>query len=499
MEADAPEQAHRETGRRAAGRSPRRASTTWLIRLVAGGRCRRGGWRVDGAVVIAMRSHRPRLLDQPVFARCANTGRCGSRSSERASPGSARRTSCRARTTSSCSSATRAPAATRTRSSHDGPRARHRLPRPQRARTTRCSAGSSASSASRRSESEMSFSVSCGGCGLEYSGRRPFAQPRERARARASTRCSGRSAAGCAPPAARSTRPTTRLRRSATTSTSSGYSQRFRRHFLVPLTVGALVDGARARARVPRARTRSASSRTTGCSGFGRFRWRDGRPAAAATYVDAIARRASAAALHLGLGVRALRRDADGVELAHRRRRARARFDRVVVATHADQALALLADPSDDERRVLGALRVHRRTRPCCTPTRRFLPRARARARVVELPARRRRPADGHLLPEPPAAARRPRRDYCVTLNAATVARRSTCSRGFVYDHPLYTLDDARAPSASCRRSPGRGDTLLRRRAPRQRLPRGRARVRRARGRGARGAPGEVGALRRGR
>ena len=32
-------------------------------------------------------------------------------------------------------------------------------------------------------------------------------------------------------------------------------------------------------------------------------------------------------------------------------------FDEVVVATHADQALALLAEPTDDERRVLGAFR----------------------------------------------------------------------------------------------------------------------------------------------
>src|SRR5207249_2072300 len=30
----------------------------------------------------------------------------------------------------------------------------------------------------RTQASEMSFSVSCGRCGLEYSGRRPFAQPR---------------------------------------------------------------------------------------------------------------------------------------------------------------------------------------------------------------------------------------------------------------------------------------------------------------------------------
>src|SRR6476469_4209176 len=31
-------------------------------------------------------------------------------------------------------------------------------------------------------DSEMSFSVACAGCGLEYSGRRPFAQPRNAAR-----------------------------------------------------------------------------------------------------------------------------------------------------------------------------------------------------------------------------------------------------------------------------------------------------------------------------
>ena len=35
------------------------------------------------------------------------------------------------------------------------------------------------------------------------------------------------------------------------------------------------------------------------------------------------------------------------------------RFDAVVLACHSDQALALLADPSDDERQVLGAIRYH--------------------------------------------------------------------------------------------------------------------------------------------
>ena len=46
------------------------------------------------------------------------------------------------------------------------------------------------------------------------------------------------------------------------------------------------------------------------------------------------------------------RRLPDGVEL--RLGDAVERFDGVVLATHADQALALLEDPTPDERRVLG-------------------------------------------------------------------------------------------------------------------------------------------------
>lgn len=51
-----------------------------------------------------------------------------------------------------------------------------------------------------------------------------------------------------------------------------------------------------------------------------------------------------------------VKRDAAGVTLGLADGRHRA-FDQVVVATHADQALALLDTPSDDERRLLGAFR----------------------------------------------------------------------------------------------------------------------------------------------
>jgi len=54
-----------------------------------------------------------------------------------------------------------------------------------------------------------------------------------------------------------------------------------------------------------------------------------------------------------------IRRDADGVDVLDALG-VRRRFDEVVVATHADRALALLAGPSEDERRLLGAFRYSR-------------------------------------------------------------------------------------------------------------------------------------------
>jgi predicted NAD/FAD-binding protein len=51
----------------------------------------------------------------------------------------------------------------------------------------------------------------------------------------------------------------------------------------------------------------------------------------------------------------ALRRDSEGVAVVTERFGAQ-RFDHVVVATHSDQALALLADASPAERSILGAI-----------------------------------------------------------------------------------------------------------------------------------------------
>ena len=58
--------------------------------------------------------------------------------------------------------------------------------------------------------------------------------------------------------------------------------------------------------------------------------------------------------VHLGAGVERVERHADGVEVTDATG-ATGSFDAIVVAAHADQALAMLADPSDDERELLGA------------------------------------------------------------------------------------------------------------------------------------------------
>ena len=57
----------------------------------------------------------------------------------------------------------------------------------------------------------------------------------------------------------------------------------------------------------------------------------------------------------LATPVLSVRRDADGVDL--HTAAGRERFDHVVIATHSDQALGMLSDATDDEHRVLGAIR----------------------------------------------------------------------------------------------------------------------------------------------
>jgi predicted NAD/FAD-binding protein len=83
-----------------------------------------------------------------------------------------------------------------------------------------------------------------------------------------------------------------------------------------------------------------------------RPRWRTVR-GGARTYVEAMLK--PVAELRLATPVeRVVRRPGGGVEVFDRLGSARA-YDGLVIATHADQALAILADPDEEEHRLLGA------------------------------------------------------------------------------------------------------------------------------------------------
>jgi len=121
------------------------------------------------------------------------------------------------------------------------------------------------------------------------------------------------------------------------------------------------------------------------------------------------------------------------------------RFDEVVIATHADRALAMLEDPSEDERQVLGAFRYQPNEATLHTDT-------------SILPARRRAWASWnyHLLPSPPGRPtvtylmnrlqRLPAREqYCVTLNRTEAVDPARIVRTIGYSHPVYTGESVAA------------------------------------------------------
>ena len=124
-----------------------------------------------------------------------------------------------------------------------------------------------------------------------------------------------------------------------------------------------------------------------------------------------------------------------------------ASFDQVVLATHSDQALALLTDPSAREREILGA--VPYQTNEAVLHTDKRL-----------LPRRRRAWASWnyHLLEEPPGRATvtyhinrlqslSAEREFCVTLNQTARIDSAQVLKRIEYAHPVYTPDALRSQS----------------------------------------------------
>jgi predicted NAD/FAD-binding protein len=148
--------------------------------------------------------------------------------------------------------------------------------------------------------------------------------------------------------------------------------------------------------------------------------------------------------IRLNSPVEQIRRRPDGVML-HVRGREPQRFDHVFLACHADQALRMLADPSPEERAILGALPYQRNEALLHTDTT-LLPRQRrawAAWNVHRLPGAGAGVAltyDMNVL-----QSLRSRHTFCVTLNASAHVDPKRVLRRMEYAHPLFTPAGAAA------------------------------------------------------
>jgi predicted NAD/FAD-binding protein len=174
----------------------------------------------------------------------------------------------------------------------------------------------------------------------------------------------------------------------------------------------------------------------------GRPHWRTVR-GGSARYVEALTRPLTGR-IRLSTPVQAIARHPDHVSVKAQGSEAE-RFDEVVLATHSDQALSLLADPTEAEHAILGAIPYQANEAVLHTDSR-------------LLPRRRRAWASWnyHLLGDFPDRAAvtydmnrlqslRAERQFCVTLNRSEAIDPSQVIRTISYAHPVFSQAGVRA------------------------------------------------------
>ncbi len=148
--------------------------------------------------------------------------------------------------------------------------------------------------------------------------------------------------------------------------------------------------------------------------------------------------------LHLSAPVRSIARADDHV-LVKAHGAESQRFDEVVIATHSDQALRLLADASSAEHEILGAI-PYQANEAVLHTDRRLLPRRR-RAWASWNYHLSDRPTDRAMVTYHMNRLQslRAEREFCVTLNRTDTIDPSKVIRTIEYAHPVYTPDGVRA------------------------------------------------------
>ncbi|MEU8934573.1 FAD-dependent oxidoreductase [Streptomyces sp. NPDC048409] len=295
-------------------------------------------------------------------------------------------------------------------------------------------------------ESEMSMSVRCEGCGLEYAGARGpaglFAQPRNLLRGRYLRLLAE------VPAFHRAARRLLAAGGEDTLTLGAfldreGFSGYFRAHFVTPVVSAVWSCDAATAQRYPAAYLFRFMEHHGMLSVSGSPVWRTVR-GGSREYVDRIAKQLPE--VLTGTPVRAVRRHDRGAEVTAADGTSRS-YDAVVIAVHPDQALRLLADPTDTERAVLGALPYSRNETLLHTDTR-LLPRA-AGARA----------SWNYLMPSCAAGADRVRVSYdmnrlqrldatetfVVTLGGEDRVDPGRVLARMVYEHPLCTPESLAA------------------------------------------------------
>lgn len=308
---------------------------------------------------------------------------------------------------------------------------------------------------------EMSMSVRCAGCGLEYAGARGprglFAQPGSLVRpgylrmlteVKRFHRMARQLLADSATTEVHQGAAGDRLEGQDETIGGflrrGGFSAYFTDHFVVPLISAVWSSGAALSMRYP-ARYLFAFLQHHGMlSVAGSPTWRTVE-GGSQRYVELILKELPATLV--STPVRTVLRHTDGVTV-HDEADDRREFDRVVIATHPDQALALLGDPTDLEREILGALPYETNETLLHTDTS-VLPRASGAWASWNylLPACRRSGGDPfaegakalvsyhmnrlHGLDEPT--------DYLVSLNSPDRVDPQAVLARMIYHHPIYT------------------------------------------------------------
>jgi len=306
-------------------------------------------------------------------------------------------------------------------------------------------------------ETDMSMSVRCEGCGLEYAGARGprglFAQGDSLVRPRF-VRMLGE--------VKRFHRDARRLLIRDECASGSwdptlgeflrarGYSAYFAEHFMLPLVSAVWSTGPILARRYPARYLFRFLAHHGMLAIAGSPRWRT-VAGGSRTYVERAVK--GLTAVQVSTPIRSISRHEDGAPVRLRDASGESyAADRVVIATHPDQALRMLAEPTADERAVLGAIPYSSNETVLHTDAR-LLPRARgARASwnyLLSGCAARPAPSGAavvsyhmnrlHRLDEPV--------DYLVTMNAADRIGPDAVLARMVYEHPVYTPESLAAQS----------------------------------------------------